>query len=83
MSAFLKLDAAAETLADVALELEAVAALVGARERTRAAGEGEGEEAVVLRTGEARGFALLLGRLADQLRQAEEEVRARLLEQAG
>jgi hypothetical protein len=67
-------DAALDVLDRLALELQAAAALVGARERTRAGAE-EAGDALVLNVQEAHGFALLLEGLADQLNRASLEVR--------
>jgi len=82
MSDFTLLDEAANTMADVAGELEAAAALVGQRERTRKPSESASAEAVVLTVREAQGFAQILDLIAGQLRQAEEELRRSMLEEA-
>ena len=83
MTAFTALDDATNIMADVADELEAAAALVGARERTRETGDSPRAEALRLNALEAHGFARILVLIAAQLRQAETELRGRILDQAG
>jgi hypothetical protein len=79
MNTFALIDDAANTMSDIAGELEAAAALVGQRDhRSR-----PGDDAIVLTVQEANGFAGLLGLIARQLRQAEADLRNQTLERAG
>ena len=76
-------ETAADLIGQVSLELVAASALLGARERTRTSHDSPHAEALVLTSREAYGFALMLDLIAGQLRQAEDELRAALLAQAG
>ncbi|OIQ64229.1 hypothetical protein GALL_542200 [mine drainage metagenome] len=82
-AAFGRLDAAAEAMDQVATQMEAMAALVGARERLRRVDEAPSVEALALTAHEAYGLAQILDLIADQLRQAETEVRGHALRQTG
>ncbi len=79
----MRLDEALNVMDQVATELEAAAALVGQRERTRNAGETPRAEALALTSLEAHGFAQILGLIAGQLRKAEADLRHDDLELAG
>ena len=69
---FAKLDEAAEAMHQVATELEAAAALVGAGGRITNPGPAQ---TLVLTGIEAQGFSLILGFIAGQLRTAETQIR--------
>lgn len=75
-----RMDAAADVMAEVAGELEAVAALVGQRARQA---EPTGAPGLELSEREAQGFAQVLALIAGQLRQAEGALRPEDLAQTG
>lgn len=79
----MRLDEALNIMADTATQLEAAAALVGQRERTRGAHESDRAEALILSSLEAHGFAQILGLIAGQLRKAETDLRHDGLDLAG
>lgn len=82
-SPFARLDTAAESLEQTSVKLEALAALLGAREVTRKPGETGALPALVLTSLQAYGLAQLVEDCTGELHQVVAELRGRVLHSTG